>query len=284
MNKWMIYPMSDEWWSNFDVLYLFSTLSACSRSLSLSIESHTSSNVFHFPWNSRFRVASSLHHYQSDVVMVFTNNVLNWLISVNLPVFCVQITPSSNVCWYLPRWWQYFTINNIMIWRFEERSIVRDSLETVIIIVLYFHFNFWFWCWIFRSFHRIQRHRTGFANFFFCIRFTQIVTCIYDLAFARSACARRTRIPLLFIFHTSFNCRRFIYLFSVFLVYIKISSLEHAFISHLFSFLSGASFSFKMCALMPVCLFCVRLFVCLMHDWYESEYGWQKDISLQKAS
>lgn len=122
------------------------------------------------------------------------------------------------------------------------------------------------------------------CQFFFCIRFTQIVACIYDLAFARSACARRTRIPLLFIFHTSFNCRRFIYLFSVFLVYIKISSLEHAFISHLFSFLSGASFSFKMCALMPVCLFCVRLFVCLMHDWYESEYGWQKDISLQKAS
>lgn len=147
-------------------IYFSLSLLALALSLSLSIESHTSSNVFHFPWNSRFRVASSLHHYQSDVVMVFTNNVLNWLISVNLPVFCVQITPSSDVCWYLPRWWQYFTINNIMIWRFEERSIVRDSLETVIIIVLYFHFNFWFWCWIFRSFHRIQRHRTGFANFF----------------------------------------------------------------------------------------------------------------------
>lgn len=162
--------ISDERWMMIQfwcTLSIFLSLSACSRSLSLSIESHTSSNVFHFPWNSRFRVASSLHHYQSDVVMVFTNNVLNWLISVNLPVFCVQITPSSDVCWYLPRWWQYFTINNIMIWRFEERSIVRDSLETVIIIVLYFHFNFWFWCWIFRSFHRIQRHRTGFANFFF---------------------------------------------------------------------------------------------------------------------
>lgn len=101
---------------------------------------------------------------------------------------------------------------------------------------------------------------------FFCIRFTEIVACIYDLSFARSACARRTRIALLFIFHTSFNCRRFIYLFSVFLVYIKISSLKHAFISHLFSFLSCASFSFKMCALMPVCLFCVRLFVCLIVD------------------
>lgn len=99
------------------------------------------------------------------------------------------------------------------------------------------------------------------CQYFFCIRFTQIVACIYDLAFARSACARRTRIPLLFIFHTSFNCRRFIYLFSVFLVYIKKSLPLNMHSSLIFSLFYPVLPSHLRCVRLCLCAFFV--FVCL---------------------